>query len=103
MLMTSYKQLKAYIKDNPEGYWFKRRPWGYGWIPATWHGWVVTIGIIVLVIANTFRFENASDEQVLKEMLPQTFVLIGILIAIAWKKGETPKWQWGIPKKKDDE
>src|SRR5262245_12007807 len=32
-----------YLKDNPEQYWFKRRTYGWGWVPATWQGWLTLL------------------------------------------------------------
>ena len=28
------KEYIAYLKDNPQGYWFKARLYGWGWAPA---------------------------------------------------------------------
>ena len=29
--------------DDRRGVWFKPRTFGYGWTPASWEGWVVTL------------------------------------------------------------
>lgn len=90
----------AYLKDNPEGYWFKRKLYGWGWTPATWQGWLVLIIFLALLVLNTLRFnpEAHTDREVLTEFIPQTVVLILVLIVICYKTGEKPKWQWGLPK-----
>ena len=31
-----FKNYLDYIRDNPKGYWFKRKPFGYGWTPVKW-------------------------------------------------------------------
>ena len=28
------KQYIAYLKDNPQGYWFKAKLYGWGWVPV---------------------------------------------------------------------
>ena len=28
------KEYIAYLKDNPQGYWFKARLYGWGWVPV---------------------------------------------------------------------
>jgi hypothetical protein len=33
-----FKKYIEYLKDNPQGYWFKRKVWGWGWTPVTWQG-----------------------------------------------------------------
>ena len=43
------KEYVSYLKDNPNGYWFKRKLYGWGWTPATWQGWFA-IGVYVLLI-----------------------------------------------------
>lgn len=90
------KKYVQYLKNNPQNYWFKRKLFGWGWTPATWQGWLVTVIYvsIVLVIALTV------DESITaREMIMPAILLIGLLtlifIYIAYKKGEKPKWQWG--------
>jgi hypothetical protein len=100
-----FKQFLVYIRDNPKRYWFKRKIWGWGWIPATWQGWSVTILyvflILLLVITKEEYVSGNSDSgsNFLVFGLP-FLVLTGLLMFIAYKKGEKPKWQWGFPKDK---
>ena len=43
------KECIAYLKDNPRGYWFKAKLYGWGWVPVKWQGWLgVVIGIAIL-------------------------------------------------------
>ncbi len=91
----------AYIKDNPERYWFKRKLYGWGWTPATTEGWLVTIAFALLIAVN-FLHINATAEttnDVIRPFVFQTILLLIALIAICYEKGERPRWQWGIPKK----
>jgi hypothetical protein len=34
--MKLFKEYTDYLKDNPQGYWFKRKLYGWGWTPARW-------------------------------------------------------------------
>ena len=36
-----FKESIAYLKDNPHGYWFKAKLYGWGWVPVKWQGWLV--------------------------------------------------------------
>lgn len=78
-------------------YWFKRKRFGWGWTPATWQGWTVVLVFIVLLTANMVRKYEVINEDAfyLHYLLPETGILILILIAICFLTGESPKWQWG--------
>lgn len=88
-----------YLKDNPEGYWFKRKLYGYGWTPARKEGWF-TLVIYLVVVLGTIIYAEAN-------ILPTTDVITIVLVAtaaflvICWKKGESLKWQWGKEKTRD--
>lgn len=91
------KQYLAYLKDNPNHYWFKRKLYGWGWTPVTWQGWTVTLLYVILVIAFALTIdERSSDREVVFTfVLPVTLLTIA-LIRICYKKGEKPRWQWGF-------
>lgn len=93
-----FKQYIEYLKDNPEGYWFKRKIFGWGWTPVKWQGWLVVVAAIAIVLAGIYVGETDDAPGA---------ALLGVLLAIAlvfvfgfWK-GEKPRWQWGLPKNKD--
>lgn len=90
------KEQIDYLKDNPEGYWFKRKLYGWGWTPATWQGWAITLGFIVGVLGYVFYLEEKSvgEEVVVGDLAPLLLAVIA-LIVICYKTGEPPKWQWG--------
>ncbi len=85
--------------------WFKRKKYGWGWVPASVEGWLVLavyalflVGYTVLADAKWFKFSS----------LIFSVVTVGSsagLIFICYKKGEAPRWQWGdkevIKKEKD--
>jgi len=95
------KEYIAYIKDNPEGYWFKAKLFGWGWTPAKWQGWVTLLIFVGLIGFNAFL----TTHDFLKEgisagrLVIGTFLLLAIFLIICYKKGEKPRWRWGLPDK----
>lgn len=100
--MNLFSKYIAYIKDNPEGYWFKRKLYGWGWTPVTKEGWFVTIGIAAFVIGVAWRFENGnfSESEALWQAIVPIVAAILLLVVICYKKGESPRWQWGVPEER---
>lgn len=95
------KEYIAYIKDNPQGFWFKRKIYGWGWTPATWQGWAVT-GVYVaslILFAATIDEQSPTREVVFTFALPVTILTL-VFIRICYAKGEKPKWHWGTKSKK---
>lgn len=88
------------MNTNPQGYWFKAKLYGWGWVPAKWQGWVVTIIYIALISTLIFIREEPipgnpdSGSNFLTSALPM-ILLTSIFIFIAYKKGEKPRLQWG--------
>lgn len=103
--MNFIKKCVAYLRNNPEHYWFKRKIYGWGWVPATWQGWLVTFIYVALIALLIISKEEAipgnpnSGSNFLVFGLP-FIVLTALLIFICYKKGEKPRWQWGLPKDK---
>lgn len=105
--MSFWKRYIDYVKDNPEGYWFKRKLFGWGWTPVTWQGVLITLVFLVFIIWRARAFEAAAvaaevgNPEVI-EFLAQVFGAALVLIAIAWRTGEPPKWQWGPGSRNSD-
>ncbi len=94
-----FKRYLDYLKDNPHGYWFKRKLYGWGWMPARWQGWLVTFLYITLVLAFAFTIdENSPPEEVMFTLVLPFILLTVTFISIAYKTGEKPRWQWGLPR-----
>lgn len=96
--MSYIRRLIDYYRDNPEGYWFKPKLYGWGWMPVRWQGWAVVVAYIVAVLF----FALTIDEQSPPREIAFTFILPLILltatfITIAFKTGERPHWMWGPP------
>jgi hypothetical protein len=100
--MNLIKNYSEYLKDNPEGYWFKRKLYGWGWIPARWQGWAILAVYLIAVIsfALTIDKESPAREVIFTGILPIVLLTIA-LIRICYKKGERPRWQWGNQDNKD--
>ena len=99
--MKGFHAYIAYFKDNPQGYWFKRKLYGWGWVPVTWQGWLVLLVYIVALFAFAFTIDESSPpEEVMFTFILPLVLLTGTLIRICYKKGERPRWQWGLPKEK---
>lgn len=96
------KKYLEYFRNNPEHYWFKRKIWGWGWVPATREGWLVTflygeLTILVVSVVNETPIDGNPDSgtNLLVRGLPLMLLTLGF-IYIVYKKGEKPKWQWGL-------
>lgn len=93
------KEYIAYLRDNPEGYWFKRKLYGWGWTPAKPQGWAIIVMFVGFILWNMHRLV-AQSEPTDAEMflfLWQTGLAVLVLLFICYKKGEKPRWQWGVP------
>lgn len=79
--------------------WFKRKLYGWGWVPVTWQGWLVTLGYIILVMAFALTVDENSPSSEISFMLFLPILFLTILfIRLCYKKGEKPRWQWGKDK-----
>lgn len=82
--------------------WFKRKTYGWGWYPATWQGWLTLLAFAVLMIANAVRLSMSTPSHtgtILTQYIPQTILLVVVLLVVCYLTGETPRWQWGEDKK----
>jgi hypothetical protein len=101
--MNIFTNYIAYLKDNPKGYWFKRKLYGWGWTPARWQGWA-TIGVwILFLVAGEIWFIHRAEMDALTMpniifFVGYILVIIAVLIRICYKYGETPRWSWGNKK-----
>ena len=83
------KEYIAYLKDNPQGYWFKARL--YGWL-------VVAISIAILVVGVYIGDTDDAPGAVLFGFL----LMLALVFTFGYWKGEKPRWQWGPPKDKNN-
>lgn len=90
-----------YLRDNPEQYWFKRKLYGWGWVPARWQGWVTLAVFIIFFIVNGLTLGEAPADAEVKLFSIRLALGVFVLIYICYKTGESPRWQWGIDKDKN--
>jgi drug/metabolite transporter (DMT)-like permease len=76
--------------------WFRRKKYGWGWVPNTWQGWLTTVVYLILVIMFGLTIDETSpiNEVMFTFVLPAVLLTI-TFIRIAYLKGEKPRWQWG--------
>ena len=96
-----FKKFIDYYKDNPQGYWFKRKLYGWGWTPVKWQGWLVILLFVGWILCTILWLRNNHSPNRLLILFASVIVAVILMIVIAHVKGEKPKWQWGIPRKKD--
>ena len=101
-----FKNYIAYLKDNPEGYWFKQRLYGWGWAPAKLQGWLVVLAFLVIALVDGFYISYKESVVVNLNTLDFT-IFYGVLIVailaiifIGYKTGEKPHWNWSRVRKK---
>lgn len=82
--------------------WFKRKWYGWGWYPASWQGWLVTVAYVGLIIALASSVDDGStDKEVALMVLLPSLILTAAFIRVAYATGERPRWQWGRPRDED--
>ena len=82
----------SYMMDNPKKYWFKRKLYGWGWIPVTWQGWLITALFLAVILVQALAIKNGG------QTIYYTIRIIFFAAALIWicfATGEKPKWTWG--------
>ena len=103
--MTNNKMIKnylKYIKDNPRGYWFRAKWYGWGWVPAKWQGLAVLAVYIFLafLVTSSVNSNSHSVSDILYGATIPLALLTIIFIVVCYVKGEKPHWSWGPKSKK---
>jgi uncharacterized membrane protein YhaH (DUF805 family) len=93
------EQYKNYLRDNPHNLWFKRKIYGWGWVPVRWQGWMVLLVFVAVPLLSILELGPLPTDGQLFWFFSKIIVAVIVLIWICYKKGERPRWQWGIPKK----
>ncbi|MFW6210254.1 MAG: hypothetical protein ACOC4E_02060 [Patescibacteria group bacterium] len=85
----------AYLKDNPEGYWFKRKLYGFGWVPARRAGWL-TLGLYLAFVFGLISVvpRNLSPDAVVEVVVLPIVSATLLFFAVVWRTGESLRWQW---------
>ncbi|NQV88357.1 MAG: hypothetical protein HQ402_02285 [Parcubacteria group bacterium] len=96
--MNIFSRYIAYLKDNPNGYWFKRKLYGWGWTPAKWQGWVVVLVFIIFVLYSGISLSSRPEpvDGELAWFFAKIILAVVLMISISYKTGERPRFQWGF-------
>lgn len=77
------------MSDGPD--WFVPKRYGFGAVPASWQGWALTIGFVVICIAVARHF--AQRPLVLVAVLVPFAVTFVVICARTTTGGW--RWRWG--------
>ena len=84
--------------------WFRAKSFGWGWYPATWQGWAITLLYLVLYTLSGLVFvfmtpdavrAGGSVEAGFILFLSLIALLTASLLAVCYRYGEKPRWRWG--------
>jgi len=80
-----------HMSERPKEYWFKRKRYGWGWVPATIEGWLVVAAFLVLLFLGSSLMKGSNTAAAVV-----CWVLGGgILIWANLTHGPAAKWRWG--------
>lgn len=86
-------------KRKNKDYWFKRRRYGFGWIPVTMQGWVVVLLFAaVLISGGAFLLKDTPRNTLSEDVLlfaVFALVAVAVLVMVSLARGPRPKWRWG--------
>jgi uncharacterized membrane protein YhaH (DUF805 family) len=78
-------------RDKKEDiFWFRAKPYGWGWYPSSWQGWLIFLAYVLIVV---LAIPIADTSVFLFVSWVILFALI--LLFICYKKGEKPCMRWG--------
>ncbi len=78
--------------------WFRAKSFGWGWVPISWQGWLVTLVYVLVLVWPVLRLDpkvhSASDFFITYAtvFIPATI----LLFLFCYTKGERPKWRWNL-------
>lgn len=82
--------------------WFVRKSYGRGWTPATRQGRLITLWYVAGVVVLIFCYGGTEQVPPTEEMRTKLVIGMGVatllLLLICYRKGESPRWQWGTRK-----
>ncbi len=97
------KRRTTSMTSESKRYWFRTKRYGWGWVPATWEGWLVTFFFMLMLIPalDSISQANASTHSVSDFFYAIFFYIVfmivdlAVFIMICYKTGEKPRWRWG--------
>lgn len=88
--------IRKFMDKNKNKIWFRRKLYGWGWVPVTWQGWLVTLLYVALIVLAGLTIDGNSprSELAFTFIIPVALITVA-LVRILYRKGEPPRWQWG--------
>ena len=66
-------------------------------MPVKWQGWlVIAIGVAIAIVAYYIGETGDAPGVIILGFI----IMLVIIFIFGYWKGEKPRWQWGLPKKK---
>ena len=95
-MMNIIKEHIEHLQNNPEGYWFKRKLYGWGWTPATKEGWLTILAYTGFVLWFVYNLDQKSEhvDWVIELALPFGVATL-VLLVTCYQTGEPLRWSWG--------
>lgn len=85
----SWARVRDWYRVRP-GYWFAQKRYGWGFVPVTWQGWMLTVGTLLMAGAITRLTQRSALYQLL--FIP----LLGGALWLCWLKTDGGwRWRWG--------
>lgn len=85
--------------DHGKKLWFKRRRYGWGYVPVTWQGGLCLIVFLAVLFAAVLQLPRDKSVQPttgqLIVFLVVALVDVVLFAAIMIIKGPVPHWRWG--------
>jgi len=79
--------------------WFKRKRFGWGWVPVTWQGWLSTLIYILVLVGGSYWLLKDVPDNTYSDEVGYFLVLMSIttilFIKLASTKGPSGKWRLG--------
>ena len=74
----------------------------WGWVPATEEGWLVLVVFLFafIVMMTPFVHLATASAFTVVQYLVEVATWIVSFFLVCTITGESPKWQWGVPKKR---
>jgi hypothetical protein len=81
-------------------YWFKLYRYGFGWYPASWKGWLITLIYALLIIYGAAFFQKHIVNRIdtLIAFSPVLILSTIMFLIIVIKTGEKTHWRRGKDK-----
>jgi hypothetical protein len=93
--MQKTKEQMNRLQNNPEGFWFKKRIYGWGWTPVKWQGWATIVIFGILIWMNAMSLVKNPTQTDIAWYIGRFIVVIALLFAVCYATSEGLKSQKG--------